>query len=402
MNNDQSLVDKLKELNQRLKIANLGVTIRRRSDRLYIRAVFPSKPWSQKDQPLQQDLATGCRANLHSLKQVEKLAKKVAGELAGGEFNWLNYVTPPVEHNSQNIVAAALARFETDYFQRRQRTVRSESSWKAAYRNYLNRLPQDQPVTVELLRTAILETQPDSCSRSRMCSACRKFGSFAGLEVNELASLRGSYSSLKPAPRNLPTDDVIITAISEISHQGWCWVAGVMAVYGLRPHEVFHIDTTDLESGKSLMIYVKDNTKTGARSVLPLHREWVEILQLRQKYFPSINTVGKCNKKLGEKVGKAFRRYRLPFRPYDLRHAWAVRAIGYNFPVSESARWMGHSVTMHTTIYQKWISKDVTLAIYEAKIREREAQIAAFQPTVSALPQAEVQTVDSSPQLQVA
>ncbi|MFM6311818.1 MAG: hypothetical protein ACKPGB_26840, partial [Dolichospermum sp.] len=51
-----------------------------------------------------------------------------------------------------------------------------------------------------------------------------------------------------------------------------------------------------------------------------------------------------------------FRRVDIPFSPYDLRHAWAIRAHIMAVPIKAAADNLGHSVEIHTEIYQKWFS----------------------------------------------
>jgi hypothetical protein len=46
----------------------------------------------------------------------------------------------------------------------------------------------------------------------------------------------------------------------------------------------------------------------------------------------------------------------IPFTPYDLRHAWAIRAHIMEVPIKAAADNLGHSVEIHTKIYQKWLS----------------------------------------------
>jgi len=54
-------------------------------------------------------------------------------------------------------------------------------------------------------------------------------------------------------------------------------------------------------------------------------------------------------------MGQSFRRNKAAFQPYDLRHAWAVRAI-HNPKISPSlaAKSMGHSLAVHSSVYQRW------------------------------------------------
>ena len=60
---------------------------------------------------------------------------------------------------------------------------------------------------------------------------------------------------------------------------------------------------------------------------------------------------------IGKKITDQFKRYSLKIKPYDLRHAWAVRTIFYDLPDTVAARMMGHSVSLHTQTYHHWITK---------------------------------------------
>ena len=56
-------------------------------------------------------------------------------------------------------------------------------------------------------------------------------------------------------------------------------------------------------------------------------------------------------------VSEQFRRYKISFTPYDLRHAWAVRTILIGLPNTVAAKMMGHSVSIHTKTYHHWITR---------------------------------------------
>ena len=152
-----------------------------------------------------------------------------------------------------------------------------------------------------------------------------------------------------------------------IARNGVIPLYGMIATYGLRPHEVFHLDTQELERG-GRVLKVLDETKTGYREIYPLYPEWVEQLGLRHKQLP--NVTGKTNKALGHRVGDAFLRYHIPFPPYNLRHSYAVRCIEFHFiNTSLAARWMGHSEQIHTRIYQAWISPEIEQAAFERALK---------------------------------
>lgn len=351
----------LVQVNQGLKAAHLRVSIQWRKNSLYIRAILPPKPGSDLTKAYQQSVPTGLKAELASLRLAEKMAKEIAAKLASRTFDWIEYGVAPVKSDAERTVREWIEALELAYFRNRQRNATTEQSWKMDWWQCLKRLPQDQLLTVELLHEAIVATEPNSRTRRWMYLSCRALGTFAGLNVESVKTLKGSYSSQKPTRRTLPSDEEIVQAIDQIPYLPWRWVAGMIATYGLRPHEVFHLDLSSWP-----WVEVGDETKTGWRRVPPLHPEWIEAFDLGTPQIPKIS--GSTNRDRGRRVSEAFLRYELPFPPYDLRRAWAVRAIDYNAPVTMAAKWMGHSVKVHTRVYQAWISEPVEQAIYERSI----------------------------------
>ena len=358
---------KLKLTNLKLKGAQLPVSLTRKGSSLYARATLPPPPDSHKSLPHQQHLKLGMKANLLALKQAEAIAKKIGAAVLLKEFRWSDYGRGNKKPDKQTAAAWCKA-FEVHYFEETQRNPTTEESFKTLYLDYLKRLPQAQALTRESLERVIKATQPNSCQRAKICIAFKRFGLFAGIDISFInEKLKGTYSAFKTAPRDLPSAQVIVDWWSKIPNRGWRWVYGMLATYGLRPHEVFHLDTQELEQG-GLILKVLDETKTGYREVRPLYPEWVEQLGLRHKQLP--NVTGKTNKALGHRVGDAFLRYHIPFPPYNLRHSYAVRCIEFHFiNTSLAARWMGHSEQIHTRIYQAWISPEIEQAAFERALK---------------------------------
>jgi integrase len=55
-----------------------------------------------------------------------------------------------------------------------------------------------------------------------------------------------------------------------------------------------------------------------------------------------------------DRVGKRFQSYGLPFVPYDLRHAHAIRgSVVFQLPVAVMAELMGHSPELHFSTYDR-------------------------------------------------
>lgn len=380
----EELQAQLKQANQRLKAANTGLSLCIKGLSLYARGTLPPKPGSLKTIPYQQEIALKIRANPAGLKRAEAEAKKIGAALALKEFDWSPYLSQVTTPSEQRTIAEWIVALEVDYFQRRQRNPKSESTWRAHYFEYLRRLPQKQPLTVEILEQAIRRTPPDSCTRAATYATCCNLGKFAGLDVAFLKPLRGKYSSMRPAPRNLPSDEDIVEVLKQISNPAWRWVAAMIATYGLRPHEAFLLDTTDLENG-GVWIRVLDG-KTGPRTIPPLHPEWVQEFNLREKRLPKVRA--RNHSQAGVRVSGYFKRHNLPFKPYDLRHCWAVRSLRYEIHVSLAARRMGHSVDVHTKIYQAWIADEIDQSSYEQAINRPDRPSSPHRQLVQVEPEA--------------
>ena len=122
---------------------------------------------------------------------------------------------------------------------------------------------------------------------------------------------------------------------------------------GLRDHELFFCHWQD--DG----LFVKKG-KTGPRLVFEaFYPEWVEQWDLKNIRRPNIQNIDQLYEdgKLGDKVARGFRRYGVPFTPYDLRHAFGIRAsVTFHLPVTTSAALMGHSPEIHLKRYHRHIT----------------------------------------------
>lgn len=341
---------RLKQANARLRMAKTGLIIQQIGERLCLRGTFPPRPGTSRDTPYQQRLYLGIHANPAGLKLAESEAKAVGVALDAGTFDWGLYVKSAAKNDIQT-VADWVSSFERDYFSRRRRSPKTETTWRDDYLKAFGRLPQDEPLTVELLRQHIEASQPDTRTRKRLVDCYGRLATFAGVEV-DFRPLRGSYSSTTVEVREVPPDGEIAEWWGKIPNAEWQLAYGLMAAYGLRNHELFYLDFS-----KMPVLLVLDGSKTDFRRVYPLYPEWVERWQLAEGSLPTCT--GRNNSELGHRVTTAFRRYDIPFKPYDLRHAWAVRSLEFGMPLELASQQMGHSVDVHCRTYHRWISEDV-------------------------------------------
>ena len=63
------------------------------------------------------------------------------------------------------------------------------------------------------------------------------------------------------------------------------------------------------------------------------------------------------NDSYGTKIAQHFKRKKLPFKPYDLRHAWAARTAVYGLDPAIAAKMMGHDLTIHSRVYHRFLNR---------------------------------------------
>jgi integrase len=372
----------IEKLNQRLKAARLGVKVERRGHTLALRGTFPPRPGSPRQKPYQQRIPLGIPANKAGLKRIEQEAKVVAAQLIEQTFDWARYLPAAELPEAQSALSLddRIEQFRQHMLGRHCPDEHSlaalKSTWAKAYAPYLKKLAAqaNQTAQPDMGRAivATIETLP-SHSRSRQvgCTALKAFADFHGIALPKpMEELWGSYGYRQTQRRNLPSDEEILTCYERIPNPAWRFVYGIMATYGLRNHEVFFCDYSGLQSGDpEAMITVLETTKTGLHDVWPFFPEWVNRFDLRTILLPAINTdLHKTTlQRVGQQVTTQFKRYQLPFSPYDLRHAWAVRTIHFGLPDTVAARMMGHSVAIHNRTYHRWITlRDQRRAVQSA------------------------------------
>ncbi len=333
-------------VNQRLKAGKVGVKVEARGDRLSLRATLPPKPGTGKSKPYQQYIALGIYDNPAGLQRAEAEAKIVGGLLARGEFDWGRYLAL-YQESGDGGWTDWIAKLKEDYFAQKGDNPSTRFTWKNDYESAFKNLKGE--VAITSLVFAATMTPANSRSRKRTCEKLQLLAELAGLKV-DLKPYVGNYGNSQTKPRNIPTDEQIIQVRSLFGNSpAWQWVYGVMAAYGLRPHEVFFCEISE-----NLACRVLEG-KTGERTCYPLHPEWAEQWRLWEAKKPRCN--GATYRDYGKRVTVAFWRRDTPFDPYDLRHAYAIRAsIVFNLPVASAAAWMGHSPSVYLRTYQRWIS----------------------------------------------
>lgn len=339
--------DAIERVNQRLKDAGSRVRVRLNGKVLGIRATLPLKSGYGKKQ---QDIRLGIPATREGLKQVENRAHHLDQQLILGTFKWSNWERDPAPSPEEMTVSRLIEEFKP--FKMRKSKC-SEETWKSSWMSVYEKLPQNEPLTEENVIAVVSTSAEDSRNRQIHVQKLQALCKFAGLNL-DLQERLGEY---EPEPREIPSDELIEEWRDRIPNPAWRWVYGVISTFGIRSHEVFFCDLAD-----EITLQVHKG-KTGPRVSHAIRPEWVERWNLMDRTMPSIHR--KTFKEYGQAVSLQFGRYNLPFVPYDLRHAWAIRAsVVIGLPNSVAADLMGHSVAVHTKTYHRWLSADTNRKVY--------------------------------------
>ncbi|MBN3957486.1 hypothetical protein [Nostoc sp. NMS8] len=183
----KNIEHRIKEANGRLR--NYSINIEQIGSRLYLRATLPPKPQSINNNWHQQKINITV-ANLDGVKLAEKEGKLLRLKLDTKTFDWNDYLRSESQ-NKVKTIGELIQEFEKDYFERRQRNFKTESTWKVEYQTVFKTLPQHEILNTEVLKQAILTTTPDTRTRKRFCLTLRLLAKFADLDFNP-----NSYSAI--------------------------------------------------------------------------------------------------------------------------------------------------------------------------------------------------------------
>ena len=215
----------------------------------------------------------------------------------------------------------------------------SESTWEINYMGRLRQIPPGSVVTTDSMAQALQRYDRSMCSYKELWYLLRHLSRLVGVPFPELPVPTYGQAELVA----VPTDAEIIAWVEAAGAASWYF--GMMATYGLRPHEVESATLIERD-----YCQVADATKTGFRTVVPVPREWVDLFDLRNRRLRETRT------DVAKWLSKACRE--LPWRPYALRHAYAGRLWrqgGGRLDIYTAARLMGHTPGQHSRTYRAHI-----------------------------------------------
>ncbi|MBF2079254.1 MAG: Uma2 family endonuclease [Synechococcales cyanobacterium T60_A2020_003] len=96
-----------------------------------------------------------------------------------------------------------------------------------------------------------------------------------------------------------------------------------MAIYGLSDHECWFCDINPAPPYDCRVLEGKTGPRDG---VMPFYPEWAAQWEPWNGTLPKVTDTVGDHAIYGERTARAFKRHKIPFTPYTLRHAWCIRA----------------------------------------------------------------------------
>lgn len=340
----------------------------------------------------------GFPANDVGIKAAINKARELDFLLITKQFQWTQdllgkqgqKVTFSEEKKPAKLIRKLIEEYEREFWKTHEKNRQGVRTWESHYLRHLKKLPQDVSLSLQTLEEALEKTKPNSSSRFFLTWQLKKFCYFCGVDGVKTID---SYATPNPNPviRKVPFDEEIIQGFTKIGAalspyaskenitlpEQWQWAYAMLATYGLRPHELFAVDIEAfINPGNAFHLVIlnpslTEGTKTGERScgIPPLHPHWVELFDLKNVKLP-YNGGTLSNKTAKIKI--RFRNTNIGFKPYDLRHAYAIRGHRLRVPIKTMADYMGHTVQEHTETYQRWMSEEANLEIYKEVVIHRQ------------------------------
>lgn len=323
--------------------------------RLYLLARLPRKDGRPGSTP--QRIPTGLFDTPADHRIADKRRVLLQRQIDGGTFSWDDWTEETKGTTWRKAINALY----------RKRVVlgrTSENTWKVNFMGRLRQVDMTKQVDSNEIARFLNRWPRDSCSYKEAFYLARDISQLINVAFPEVPI--PTYKKEKLT--DVPTDEIIVHWVQQANPE-LSWALGMLATYGLRPHE---LDKCRFADDKH-RLQVDDKTKTGSRLVIPVLSEWVDLFDLRnERRRKKVSTDPASTSSW---LHNQRRKLGMPFKPYSIRHAYAGRLWkigGSQLDIYTAARLMGHSTKEHENTYREWIEPH-TIAV-----RAEEALAARF------------------------
>jgi integrase len=300
-------------------------------------------------------------------RRMAELARDLDDELLSGTFHWKRWTPEALERRcggggeeGAGLTMAQLREALLVTWQEKYPGVEQvwHSIWGKKWKPLLSRLEaMGGPCDEERLRAMLAELSPSSRKDAASVLSVVIKARRLALDVTQIREAGRGYGVRELQARDIPSDEELLSYVSQISQPHWRWMYGILLTYGIRPHEIAFCE---LRSDGVLDIA---DGKTGERESWPCPEEWVKRLKLHDVHRPT-QGASRVAKAAADALTSArsdgrggHRKPVLPFGLYTLRHAYAIRLLNFGISSDVGARLMGHSVEIHNRTYRRWLNK---------------------------------------------
>ncbi len=373
------LSEEVVQVNQRLKASKIRVSVVLRSGAIQLRATLPLKPGDTHPKgrdKKQYTISLGIPASFDGLKTAEEESHELGKLIARQTFVWSDKYLGVQAYKKENVTFKEFyQKFEDIYFSTRKRTLKSEHTFRITKNRCQKYFSGDEVISAKAIKSIVNNIETPANRRHAVI-----ISKIIANHLNIAIDLSDVNLKYKPKTRDIPTDrDIVIliknideyinsltinrTRAAETANRNKL-IYGLMAVYGLRPREIFNqplLDWFISTENTDNTFKVHESNKTGYREVFPFVPEWIELFDLKNSShitllknycYDTKSTTTLCARV--SNLSWFFKKYNLPFKPYDLRHACAIRAHLQRVPIKAAADNLGHTVEVHTKTYQRW------------------------------------------------
>jgi len=347
-------------------------SIREKGDRLYLVATLPMKDGSpgRKQYKIPLHLDASPQGQIKAKRRKVQLERSLEQE----KFHWDDWLSP--QGLTKNKPVTWREAIDQLYEWRTYEKAMKQDHWDKKYLPLLTKAPirLSNPCCSEDIAAVLATWDRDQDAYLKAFRAFRKLAELAKVDFPKVPKPTYALPQERGDVKEVPTDQevvewVLLSNRGQSNGEALSWHFGMMAAYGLRPHEIDHVVMIDNDVIQVPFVG-KDGrkTKTGFRTVVPVLQQWVLDFDLRNK------------KQRPESKEPTYRWLRNSLRRhpyvkkgwtnYSLRHAYAGRLWrvgGAKLDVTTAARLMGHSAAVHEKTYRHHIDP------YQIALRAQEA-----------------------------
>ena len=328
-------------------------SVNAQKNRLYLLAKLPRR---NGDGWTPQRIPTGLADTPANRKVAEKRRAHLQKSIDHDTFEWCDWV----DNESKGVTWKRA--IEALYKKRVVLGRTGQTTWDINYMGRLRQVDMTKVVTSRGMADFVCRWGVATCSYKEAYYLAKDICNLIAVPFPELQLPRYSKDALTDVPEDHEIIEWVQRADPELA-----WCMGMMATYGLRPHELDNCEFIDFKH----RLKVPNDTKTGFRTVVPFPADWVDLFELRSERR-RIKTSTKAHS-TSQWLSAHRLKLGFPYKPYSLRHAYAGRLWkfgGSHLDVFTAARLMGHTVAIHEKTYREWIQPH-TIAIKAEEALER-------------------------------